>query len=125
MSATSNISAILRLRPFCGFIESNPFKPQFSWDMKTKRSSVLAPRFIRMVRQAIQFRGKRNAFTFVELLVVLAVLAVMVSLVATALAGSRPNFQGALCLNNMRQLMAAFTMYTHDNADIFPPNPDA
>jgi prepilin-type N-terminal cleavage/methylation domain-containing protein len=78
-----------------------------------------------MVRQAIQFRRKRDAFTFVELLVVLAVLAVMVSLVATALAGSRPNFQGALCLNNMRQLMAAFTIYTHDNADIFPPNPDA
>jgi hypothetical protein len=65
-----------------------------------------------------------HAFTFVELLVVLGVVALMVSLVATALAGSRPNFQGALCLNNMRQLMAAFTIYTHDNTDLFPPNPD-
>jgi prepilin-type N-terminal cleavage/methylation domain-containing protein len=65
-----------------------------------------------------------RAFTFVELLVVLAVLTVMVSLVATALAKGRPNSQGAICLNNMRQLMAAFTMYTHDSSDFFPPNPD-
>jgi prepilin-type N-terminal cleavage/methylation domain-containing protein len=93
--------------------------------MKTKESSVLAPRFIRTAIKTIQFRRERDAFTFVELLVVLAVLALMVSLVATALAGSRPNFQGALCLNNMRQLMAAFTMYTHDNSDLFPPNPDS
>jgi prepilin-type processing-associated H-X9-DG protein len=64
------------------------------------------------------------AFTIVELLLVLAVLALMICLLATARAGTRPNFQGALCLNNMRQLMAAFTMYTHDNSDLFPPNPD-
>src|SRR6266446_4957280 len=68
--------------------------------------------------------GQSSAFTIVELLVVLAVLALMVCLLATARAASRPNFQGALCLNNMRQLMAAFTMYTHDNSDLFPPNPD-
>jgi len=67
----------------------------------------------------------RRAFTFLELLVVLSVVALMVSLVATALAASRPNSQGALCLNNMKQLMAAFTMYTHDNSDLFPPNPDS
>src|ERR1051325_1082670 len=49
----------------------------------------------------------------------------MATVLATARAGSRPNFQGALCLNNMKQLMAAFTMYTHDNSDLFPPNFDA
>src|SRR5262249_19628191 len=66
----------------------------------------------------------RHAFTFVELLVVPAVLALMITLLATARAGSQPNFQGALCLNNLKQLMAAFTMYTHDNSEFFPPNPD-
>jgi hypothetical protein len=66
----------------------------------------------------------RRAFTLIDLLVVLAVLALMVTLLATARAASRPNFQGALCLNNLKQLMAAFTMYTHDNRDVFPPNPD-
>jgi prepilin-type N-terminal cleavage/methylation domain-containing protein len=65
-----------------------------------------------------------RAFTFIELLIVLAVLALVACVLATARAGSRPNFQGAICLNNFKQLMAAFTMYTHDNNDYFPPNPD-
>jgi prepilin-type N-terminal cleavage/methylation domain-containing protein len=69
-------------------------------------------------------RNATHAFTVIELLVVLAVFALMVCLLATARAGSRSNFQGALCLNNLKQIMAAFTMYTHDFNDIFPPNPD-
>jgi prepilin-type N-terminal cleavage/methylation domain-containing protein/prepilin-type processing-associated H-X9-DG protein len=64
-----------------------------------------------------------HAFTIIELLVALAVLALMISLLATARAGSRPNIKGELCLNNMRQMMAGFTMYTHDYSDLFPPNP--
>lgn len=68
---------------------------------------------------------RSNAFTFIELLVVVAVLALVVCVFASARAASRPNFQGALCLNNMRQLMATFTAYTHDYSDFFPPNPDA
>lgn len=65
-----------------------------------------------------------RAFTIIDLLVAIAVLALMVSLLATGRAASRPNFQGALCLNNLRQLMAAFTIYTHDYNEFFPPNPD-
>lgn len=65
-----------------------------------------------------------RAFTVIELLIVILVLALMISLVAAARAASRPNFQGTLCLNNLRQMMAAFTMYTHDNSDLFPPNGD-
>lgn len=90
--------------------------------MNTKPLFALNSRFISRIRF---ISSRRDAFTFVELLIALAVVALMVSVLATARAGSRPNFQGALCLNNMRQLMAAFTMYTHDNADLFPPNPDA
>jgi prepilin-type N-terminal cleavage/methylation domain-containing protein len=65
-----------------------------------------------------------RAFTFVELLIVVSVLALMACLLATARAGSRPNSQGAVCLNNLKQLMAAFTMYTHDYNDYLPPNAD-
>jgi hypothetical protein len=68
--------------------------------------------------------NQTRAFTIVELLVIVAVLAIVVCLFATARAASRPNFQGAVCLNNMKQLMAAFMMYTHENSDFFPPNPD-
>ena len=88
--------------------------------MKTKHSTALTGLDSQNVTDADQTR----AFTFVELLVVIAVLALMVCIIATARAASRPNFQGALCLNNLKQLMAAFTMYTHDSVEIFPPNPD-
>ncbi len=105
--------------------------------MMTRKQPVsLTPRLIELEAASDRFgtvptvalssaaAKSRHAFTFIELLVVLAVLALIVCVFATARAASRPNFQGALCLNNLRQLMAAFTMYTHDNADIFPPNPD-
>jgi hypothetical protein len=61
----------------------------------------------------------------VEVLVILAVFALTILLIVTARAGSRPNFQGAVCLNNLKQMMAAFTMYSHDNSDLFPPNWDS
>jgi type II secretory pathway pseudopilin PulG len=89
--------------------------------MRTNRSFSLRNRFSRDQAEANQSR----AFTLIDLLVVLAVVALMACLLATARAGSRPNFQGAVCLNNLRQLMAAFTMYTHDNLELFPPNADA
>jgi prepilin-type N-terminal cleavage/methylation domain-containing protein/prepilin-type processing-associated H-X9-DG protein len=66
----------------------------------------------------------RTAFTLLELLVVLSVLALGAMLLVPALARTQPNSQAARCLNNMRQLMAAVTMYTHENHDLFPPNPD-
>jgi len=68
--------------------------------------------------------NQSRAFTLIDLLVVLAVFALMACLLATARAGSRPNSQGAVCLNNLKQLMAAFTFCTHDYSEYFPPNPD-
>src|SRR4051812_35546233 len=84
----------------------------------TSRSISLRGSFSREVAEAAQI----GAFTVIELLVVLAILAFIVCLFATARAASRPNLQGALCLNNLRQMMDAFTMYTHDHSDVFPPN---
>jgi hypothetical protein len=88
--------------------------------MKTNRSFSLENCFYKEDAEADQTR----AFTLIDLLVVLAFLALTACLLATARAGSRPNFQGAICLNNLKQLMAAFTMYTHDYSEFFPPNPD-
>jgi prepilin-type N-terminal cleavage/methylation domain-containing protein len=104
--------------------------------MTTDHSLSLTPRFsevgalgnrvrtVSTVSLSSAATKPRHAFTIIELLVVVAVLALMACLLATARAGSRPNFQGALCLNNLKQLMAAFTMYTHDYNEFFPPNPD-
>src|SRR5216683_1624533 len=57
------------------------------------------------------------AFTFVELLVVLAVLVVLIATLFPAMAKSRPNAQAFQCLNNHRQLCAAWRMYADDSRD--------
>jgi competence protein ComGC len=64
------------------------------------------------------------AFTLVELLAIIAILALGVLLLIPAFAHTHSNAQSAQCMNSMRQLMAAMTMYTHDNSEFSPPNPD-
>ena len=58
-----------------------------------------------------------SGFTFVELLVVLAVIAALAATLLPALAKSRPNSLAFQCLNNNRQLCAAWRMYADDNRD--------
>lgn len=64
-------------------------------------------------------------FTLMELLVVLATLALLATVLVPAMARTQPQSYTAQCLNNMRQLMQATTMYTHDYFELFPPNPDS
>jgi len=67
---------------------------------------------------------QRDAFTFRELLVVLAVIALLFVVVLPALARSRPDGQAARCMNNLRQMMAGMLVYAGDHNDFLPPNPD-
>ena len=60
-------------------------------------------------------RDTAAAFTLVELLVVLAVLALCAMLLAPALARTRPDSRAFQCLNNHRQLCRAWQMYADDN----------
>jgi prepilin-type processing-associated H-X9-DG protein len=57
------------------------------------------------------------AFTFVELLVVLTVLALLAFTLLPALAHTQPDSRTARCLNNHRQLCRAWQMYADDNND--------
>jgi len=66
----------------------------------------------------------RKAFTVVELLVILGLVFLIVAAWLPALAGSRSKAQGFRCLDNARQIVNAVMMYTHDNHDLLPPNPD-
>lgn len=59
----------------------------------------------------------RQAFTFVELLVVLAVLGVLLLLLLPAMARTQPDSHAFQCLNNHRQLARAWRMYADDNND--------
>src|ERR1700747_1404324 len=65
-----------------------------------------------------------SGFTLIELLTVLAVVALLLATLLPALARSRPNSRIGQCFNNARQLALAVQIYTTENSDLFPPNPD-
>lgn len=64
------------------------------------------------------------AFTLLDLLAVLAVCGLLALMLVPAWASSQTRSQSVRCLDNLRQVMGAMLMYTHDNHDLFPPNPD-
>jgi prepilin-type processing-associated H-X9-DG protein len=64
------------------------------------------------------------AFSLVDLLTLIGVLVLLGLLLTPALARTRVSDQSFQCMHNLRQLMAATLMYTHDYHDLFPPNPD-
>jgi prepilin-type N-terminal cleavage/methylation domain-containing protein/prepilin-type processing-associated H-X9-DG protein len=62
-------------------------------------------------------RRFRNGFTLVELVVVVALFAAFVIMLAPVLARTQPSTRSTRCLNNHRQLVAAWKMYAADNSD--------
>jgi prepilin-type N-terminal cleavage/methylation domain-containing protein len=71
-----------------------------------------------------QSQISRRAFTLIELLVVIAIIAILAAMLMPVLSRAKQRAQGALCLNNGKQLMVAMHLYTSENNDFYPPNPD-
>jgi prepilin-type N-terminal cleavage/methylation domain-containing protein len=59
---------------------------------------------------------KNDGFTFVELLVVLAMLAILSVMLLPAIAGTKPNSQSFQCMNNQRELTLGWQMYARTTA---------
>ncbi len=65
----------------------------------------------------------RRAFTLIELLIVIGIIAVLVALLLPAMSIARESARRAQCTSNIRQLMQATTTYATDNGGILPfPN---
>jgi prepilin-type N-terminal cleavage/methylation domain-containing protein/prepilin-type processing-associated H-X9-DG protein len=65
-----------------------------------------------------------RAFTLIELLVVIAIIGILSALLLPVLSRAKQSAQGTMCLNNGKQMMTAMHLYTGENNDLFPPNPD-
>ena len=65
-------------------------------------------------------RLARAAFTLVELLVVLVVVALLAGLLLPTMARGKSKAQSAACSSNLKQLGVAFMLYLEDHDDTFP-----
>jgi prepilin-type N-terminal cleavage/methylation domain-containing protein len=63
----------------------------------------------------------RRAFTLIEMLVVIGIIAILAAILLSALATAKQKGQQTVCISNVRQLTLAVIMYADEHHDVLPP----
>lgn len=63
---------------------------------------------------------RHRAFTLVELLVVISIIALLIGLLLPVLGSARASARAMVCMTNIRSLSQAAVMFSHDNDGAFP-----
>ncbi len=77
---------------------------------------------MRTLEQKRSGSGRTDAFSLMELLIVIAVISILAGLLLPALSATKSRALTAKCVSNKKQLQLAWLLYAHDHEDEMPPN---